>query len=44
VHWSVNGETVAVLVGHDDETWDIALETPLSTVDDTVANVAAEDW
>jgi hypothetical protein len=44
VHWSANGETVTVMVGHDDETWDIALEIPLSTVDDIVANMAAANW
>jgi hypothetical protein len=44
VHWAVNGETVTILIGHDDETWDIALEVPVVTVDDIVAQAAARNW
>ncbi|WP_433473281.1 hypothetical protein ACQPZP_31170 [Spirillospora sp. CA-142024] len=38
VFWSTAGdEQVAVLVGQDDETWDIALMIPLVAVDEIVA-------
>jgi hypothetical protein len=36
VHWSFRDETVTIMVGHDDETWDIAVEVPVATVDEIV--------
>ncbi|BCB84548.1 hypothetical protein [Phytohabitans suffuscus] len=34
VYWASSDGNVAVLVGHDDETWDIAVSVPLSSVDE----------
>jgi hypothetical protein len=36
VHWSVSGDTATVMVGHDDETWDIAIEVPTASIDEIV--------
>jgi hypothetical protein len=44
VHWSAEGETATTMVGHNDETWDIAVTIPVSTVDAIVANAAAGYW
>ena len=45
--WSVNSkednDTVWILIGHDDETWDIALAVPAATVDEILAQIAALD-
>jgi hypothetical protein len=47
VFWSVNGEddkdTVVLLVGHDDETWDISFAVPAATIDEIIAAIAAAD-
>jgi len=32
VFWSCKGDTVSLLVGNDDETWDIAIMLPLAHV------------
>ncbi|WP_146778837.1 hypothetical protein [Actinomadura craniellae] len=38
VFWAIaEDEQVAILIGSDDETWDIALMVPLATVDEIVA-------
>ncbi|WP_214318565.1 hypothetical protein [Nonomuraea sediminis] len=39
VHWAVNGEQAHILVGQDDETWDLGVTIPLSTVDEIVSEV-----
>jgi hypothetical protein len=44
VHWSAEGETATIMVGHDEESWDIAMMVAISTVDAIVADAAAEDW
>jgi hypothetical protein len=40
VHWSASGDTTTVMVGHDDETWDIAIEVPTASVDEIVTAAA----
>jgi hypothetical protein len=35
-YWSSEGRTATVLVGHDDETWDLALRMPVEVVDEVV--------
>ncbi len=42
VWWSEQDGQVAVLVGHDDETWDVAVWVPLSTIDEIAALAARE--
>jgi hypothetical protein len=32
VHWAISGEQATILIGHDDETWDIAVTVPVTTV------------
>jgi hypothetical protein len=44
--WCVNPEhserqSLSILVGHDDQTWDIALQFPLETIDMVVQEVGA---
>ena len=47
VFWSVNGEddkdTVVILVGEDDETWDISFAVPAATIDVILSALAALD-
>lgn len=47
VFWSVNGEddkdTVVILVGDDDETWDISFTVPASTIQEIVDAIEALD-
>ena len=33
VFWSCDGPTASILIGSDDETWDVALEVPVDVVD-----------
>lgn len=44
VYWSASTETATIMIGHDDETWDFAVQVPLSYVDRIVAAVATGDW
>jgi len=47
VHWSVVAATkgvATILIGPDDETWEIAITVPITTVDTIVAEVAARSW
>jgi hypothetical protein len=39
--WSVDPEeqTLEILVGHDDETWDVGASWPLATLDEIIAEV-----
>jgi hypothetical protein len=37
VYWSANGDTATLLIGHDDETWDIAAMMPVQVIDDIVS-------
>jgi len=32
------------MIGHDQETWDIAVLIPTTTVDTILAELAAENW
>jgi len=36
LHWSCRDDTVTIMMGRDDETWDIAVEVPVATVDEIV--------
>jgi hypothetical protein len=33
VFWSCDGSTASILIGSDDETWDVALAVPVDVVD-----------
>jgi hypothetical protein len=44
VHWSASGDTVTIMVGDDDELWDVAVTVALGTVDELVADAAAGRW
>src|SRR3954465_5927459 len=37
VHWCVSDDQVMILIGHDDETWEIAIAVPLATVEKIVS-------
>ena len=39
VHWSASSDTVTVMIGEAHETWDIAFEVPIISVDEIVAGV-----
>ncbi|MEU7742161.1 hypothetical protein [Nonomuraea sp. NPDC049158] len=41
VFWVANEEQATILIGQDDETWDIAVTVPLGTVDQ-IARLAEE--
>ena len=36
VFWSCEGPTASILIGSDDETWDVAVEVPVEVVDQIV--------
>jgi hypothetical protein len=38
VHWSAEGDTATIMVGRDDETWDIAVTVPVATVEAIAAD------
>jgi hypothetical protein len=44
VHWAADGQMTTIMVGQDDETWDIALNVPTTAVDEIVAEAATERW
>ena len=44
VHWAAEGETATIMVGHDSETWDIALMVPVAIVDTIVTDAADGTW
>ncbi|GAB3881452.1 hypothetical protein GCM10029964_037540 [Kibdelosporangium lantanae] len=44
VHWATDGQTTTIMVGQDDETWDIAVAVPTAAVDRIVADAAAGRW
>jgi hypothetical protein len=33
VFWASEADAVSILIGHDDETWDVAVTVPVETVD-----------
>lgn len=37
--WCSDGKTATILVGHDDETWDVAVTVPVEVIDDLVRQV-----
>lgn len=40
--WSSEGDIVTVLIGHDDETWDVAVSFPISVVDEILQLVSRD--
>ncbi|RCG31722.1 hypothetical protein DQ384_09270 [Sphaerisporangium album] len=36
VFWTANEDQATILIGHDDETWDIGISLPIETVDEIV--------
>ena len=44
VHWSAQGDIATIMVGEDDETWDVAVTVPLASVDTIVADASAGRW
>ncbi|WP_155355618.1 hypothetical protein [Acrocarpospora macrocephala] len=36
VFWTVSKDQAAILIGHDDETWDMGISVPMGTVDEIV--------
>jgi hypothetical protein len=36
VHWASMGDQVTLMIGHDDETWDVAITMPIQVVDEIV--------
>lgn len=44
VHWTADGDTVTIMVGDDDETWDVAVMVPVAVVDRIVADTSAGRW
>jgi hypothetical protein len=41
VFWALDGDAVTLLIGHDDETWDVAITLPVAAVDEIVRLVDA---
>lgn len=39
VFWCSDGEAATIMIGHDDETWDLAISVPLGIVDDLVRQI-----
>lgn len=39
VYWSSDGTTATIMVGQDDETWEVAVSVPVELVDDLVRQV-----
>jgi hypothetical protein len=37
VYWAMSGDQATILVGHDDETWDVGISVPLETVHEIVS-------
>jgi hypothetical protein len=44
VHWSADRDTATILVGHDAETWDIAVTVPIAIVEAIVSKTVARSW
>ena len=42
VFWSVDGQSLSIMVGADDEAWDFAVTVPASVLDDIMSEVEAE--
>lgn len=42
VHWVISDDQVMILIGHDDETWDIAVAVPVAAVEQVVSLVRRE--
>jgi hypothetical protein len=34
VFWAIDGENVTLMIGHDDETWDVAVRLPVGAVEE----------
>ena len=37
--WCSDGRAVTIMLGHDDETWDVAVSVPVEVIDDFVRQV-----
>ncbi len=37
--WCSDGKTATILVGHDDEAWDVAVSVPVEVIDDLVRQI-----
>jgi len=42
VFWASVDDHAALMIGHDDETWDVSVTLPLDVVDEIVREVAAQ--
>jgi hypothetical protein len=42
VFWSAVDGHAALMIGHDDETWDISIAVPFAVVDEIVRQAAAQ--
>jgi hypothetical protein len=42
VQWSASGDITTVMVGDDDETWDIAIQVPTAAIEDIVTAAAQQ--
>lgn len=40
--WSSEGDMVTLLIGHDDETWDVAVSFPISILDEILESIARD--
>ena len=36
VYWAAEGDDVTLMIGHDDETWDLAVTMPIAAVEEIV--------
>jgi hypothetical protein len=42
VFWSSEDDTLSILVGHDDETWDFGLILPIHIINEIISNIETE--
>jgi hypothetical protein len=43
VFWTADGEVATILIGPDDETWDVAVPVPVEVVEQIAAKAASRD-
>ena len=44
VFWASEGDRAMLLIGHDDETWDVAITVPVTVVDEIVREASLRDF
>jgi hypothetical protein len=44
VFWAITNDHASVMIGHDDETWDIAVALPFGVVDEIVREAQRTRW